>query len=49
MSVPVVNDQDQLQGIVTIDDAIDILLPTASKKRLPKMFYRSSGQREGLV
>jgi magnesium transporter len=38
MSVPVVNDQDQLQGIVTIDDAIDILLPTAWKKRLPKMF-----------
>jgi magnesium transporter len=38
MSVPVINDQDQLQGIVTIDDAIDILLPTAWKKRLPKMF-----------
>ena len=38
MSVPVVNDADQLQGIVTIDDAIDILLPTAWKKRLPKMF-----------
>ncbi|HLY67336.1 MAG TPA: CBS domain-containing protein [Chloroflexota bacterium] len=38
MSVPVVNDDNQLQGIVTIDDAIDILLPTAWKKRLPKMF-----------
>jgi magnesium transporter len=38
MSVPVVNDADQLQGIVTVDDAIDILLPTAWKKRLPKMF-----------
>ncbi len=38
MSVPVVNDSDQLQGIVTVDDAIDILLPTAWKKRLPKMF-----------
>ena len=38
VSVPVVNDKDQLQGIVTVDDAVDILLPTAWKKRLPKMF-----------
>lgn len=38
MSVPVVDDANQLQGIVTVDDAIDILLPTAWKKRLPKMF-----------
>jgi len=38
MSVPVVDDQDQLQGIVTVDDAIDVLLPTAWKKRLPRMF-----------
>ncbi|HEX6513314.1 MAG TPA: CBS domain-containing protein [Chloroflexota bacterium] len=38
MSVPVVNDADQLQGIVTVDDAIDVLLPTAWKKRLPKIF-----------
>ena len=29
VSVPVVNDQDQLQGIVTVDVAVDILLPTA--------------------
>lgn len=38
MSVPVVNDDNLLQGIVTVDDAIDVLLPTAWKKRLPKMF-----------
>ncbi|MBV9119564.1 MAG: magnesium transporter [Chloroflexi bacterium] len=38
MCVPVVNAENQLQGIVTVDDAIDILLPTAWKKRLPKMF-----------
>jgi flagellar motility protein MotE (MotC chaperone) len=37
-SVPVVNDDNHLQGIVTVDDAIDILLPTAWKKRLPRMF-----------
>ncbi len=38
MSIPVVNESNQLQGIVTVDDAVDILLPTAWKKRLPKMF-----------
>ncbi|MDE3074079.1 MAG: CBS domain-containing protein, partial [Chloroflexota bacterium] len=38
MSIPVVNEANQLQGIVTVDDAVDILLPTAWKKRLPKMF-----------
>ncbi len=38
MSVPVVDEANRLMGIVTVDDAIDILLPTAWKKRLPKMF-----------
>jgi magnesium transporter len=38
MSVPVVDEHDRLQGIVTVDDAVDILLPTAWKKRLPRMF-----------
>lgn len=40
MAVPVVNDEYRLQGIVTVDDAIDILLPTAWKKRLPRVFAR---------
>lgn len=38
MAAPVVDEQNRLQGIVTVDDAIDIILPTAWKKRLPRMF-----------
>jgi len=37
-AVPVVDDGGHLQGIVTVDDAIDIILPTAWKKRLPRLF-----------
>jgi len=38
IAAPVVDDHNRLQGIVTVDDAIDIILPTAWKKRLPRMF-----------
>ncbi len=38
LSVPVVDNANRLQGVVTVDDAIDILLPTAWKKRLPRVF-----------
>ncbi len=38
LAVPVVDGRRKLLGIVTVDDAIDILLPTAWKKRLPRMF-----------
>jgi Mg/Co/Ni transporter MgtE len=38
LAVPVVDAQNRLQGIVTVDDAIDIILPTAWKKRLPRVF-----------
>jgi hypothetical protein len=27
-----------LQGIVTVDDAIDAVIPTSWKKRIPKVF-----------
>ncbi len=40
LAVPVVDDQDRLQGIVTVDDAMDILLPSAWRQRLPRMFSR---------
>ena len=40
LAVPVVDDEHRLQGVVTVDDAIDILLPTAWKKRLPRVFAR---------
>lgn len=39
LAVPVVDEQNRLQGIVTSDDALDKIIPTAWKKRLPR-FYR---------
>ncbi len=39
LSVPVVDPEtDELLGIVTVDDALDAVLPTAWKKRLPRFF-----------
>jgi CBS domain-containing protein/sporulation protein YlmC with PRC-barrel domain len=40
LAVPVVDDQNRLQGIVTVDDAMDILLPAAWRRRLPRVFPR---------
>jgi CBS-domain-containing membrane protein len=39
LAVPVVDDQNHMHGIVTADDALDKIIPTAWKKRLPR-FYR---------
>ena len=41
LAVPVVDPQNVLHGIVTVDDAIDSIIPTAWKKRLPH-FYKYS-------
>ncbi len=38
LALPVVNDQNQMQGIVTADDALDKIIPTAWKKRLPRLY-----------
>jgi len=40
LAVPVVDDEGRLAGIVTVDDAIDTVLPTAWKRRLPRLFAR---------
>ena len=40
LAVPVVDDENHLLGIVTVDDAIDAVIPTAWKKRIPKAFSR---------
>ena len=40
LAIPVIDDQRRMLGIVTVDDAIDIILPTAWKKRLPRLFAR---------
>jgi Mg/Co/Ni transporter MgtE len=39
LAAPVVDDENRLLGIVTADDALDKIIPTAWKKRLPR-FYR---------
>jgi len=39
LAVPVVNQQDVIIGIVTADDALDKIIPTAWKKRLPKFYH----------
>jgi magnesium transporter len=41
LAVPVVDADGVLRGIVTVDDAIDAVLPTAWKKRIPRVFARS--------
>lgn len=38
LAIPVVDGRRRLLGIVTVDDAIDIVLPVAWKKRLPRIF-----------
>ena len=38
LEVPVVNEEGVIQGIVTVDDAIDAVIPTAWKKRLPRFY-----------
>ena len=40
LAVPVVDDEGRLMGIVTVDDAIDTVIPTAWKRRLPRVFSR---------
>jgi Mg/Co/Ni transporter MgtE len=40
LAVPVVDEQGKLLGIVTADDAIDAVIPTSWKKRIPKAFAR---------
>jgi CBS domain-containing protein len=40
IALPVVDSKNNLKGMVTIDDAIDIVLPTAWKKQVPRMFGR---------
>lgn len=38
VALPVVDDQNRLHGVVTADDALDKLIPTAWKKRLPRLY-----------
>ena len=38
LALPVIDDSGEICGIVTVDDAIEILLPKDWRQRLPKMF-----------
>jgi Mg/Co/Ni transporter MgtE len=38
LAVPVLDENDTILGIVTSDDALDKIIPTAWKKRLPRFF-----------
>lgn len=38
LAVPVVDEQNRMHGIVTADDALDKIIPTAWKKRLPRFY-----------
>jgi CBS domain-containing protein/sporulation protein YlmC with PRC-barrel domain len=39
LTLPVVDNNNRLLGMVTADDALDKIIPTAWKKRLPRFFY----------
>ncbi|GAP23030.1 magnesium transporter [Leptolinea tardivitalis] len=39
LAVPVVDKNNVIHGIVTADDALDKIIPTAWKKRLPKLYH----------
>jgi Mg/Co/Ni transporter MgtE len=39
LAIPVVDEQNLMHGIVTADDALDKIIPTAWKKRLPRFYH----------
>jgi magnesium transporter len=39
VAIPVVDDDGRLHGVVTADDALDKIIPTAWKKRLPRIHH----------
>ncbi|MGZ6273592.1 MAG: magnesium transporter MgtE N-terminal domain-containing protein [Candidatus Limnocylindrales bacterium] len=45
LAVPVVDAEGRLEGIVTVDDAMDTLLPQPSWMRLPHIFGRGGSER----
>lgn len=39
LAIPVVDDDNRLLGMVTADDALDKIIPTTWKKKLPRFYY----------
>jgi CBS domain-containing protein len=46
LAVPVVDEEGRMEGIVTVDDAIDTLLPHPSRLRMPRIFGRAPGNQD---
>jgi len=38
LAIPVIDEEGRLEGIVTLDDALDAVLPADWKQRLPRLF-----------
>ena len=38
LALPVVDDQERMLGIVTVDDVMEELVPEQSERRLPRIF-----------
>jgi Mg/Co/Ni transporter MgtE len=38
LALPVLDDEGDIAGIVTVDDAMEVLLPRGLQRRLPRMF-----------
>ncbi|MBV8720245.1 MAG: magnesium transporter [Chloroflexi bacterium] len=41
LALPIVNDVGQLKGIVTVDDAMDVILPDDWKARIPRVYAKA--------
>ncbi len=41
LALPIVDDTGRLKGIVTVDDAMDVILPDDWKTRVPRVFQRA--------
>lgn len=39
LTIPIVDEENRLVGMVTADDALDKIIPTAWKKKLPRFYY----------
>jgi magnesium transporter len=43
LAIPVVDQEGRLEGIVTVDDAMDTLMPQPARRHLPRLFGRGPG------
>ncbi len=43
-AMPVMNERDEIQGIITFDDALDLILPEDLRRRVPKIFRLHQGR-----